>query len=79
MSKQSRGKKRGGAAMPEDTSPTESAMLELDSPKNAGGDNPDKQGGALVLLAKAMVVEKKLIQLESQLRSQLREEHLPNW
>ncbi len=50
MSKQSMGKKRGGAAMPsdvlEDTSPTESAILELDSPKNARGDNPDKQGGA---------------------------------
>ena len=64
MSKQSRGKKRGGAAMPsdvsEDTSPTESAMLELDSPKNASGGNPDKEGGALVIPAIAKVGEKMI-------------------
>ena len=41
----------------EDTSPTESAMLELDSPKNAGGGNPDKEGGVLVIPTKAMVGE----------------------
>ena len=48
--------------MPEDTSPTESAMLEPDSPKNAGRENPDKQGGAMVIPAKA-TVEEKLIDL----------------
>jgi hypothetical protein len=54
-------------------------MLEPDSPKNAGGDNPDKQGGVLVLPATATVGEKRLIQLESQLKSQLGEERLPIW
>ena len=41
----------------EDTSPTESTMLEPDSPKNSGRGNPDKQGGALVIPAKAAVGE----------------------
>ena len=53
MSTQSRGKKRRGAAMPsdvsEDTSPTESAMLEPDSPTNASEGDLDKQGWALVI------------------------------
>ena len=57
MSKQPRGKKRGGAAMPGNTSPTESAMLEPDSPKNAGKWKPDKEGGALFIPAKATVGE----------------------
>ena len=57
MSKQLRVKKRGGAAMPEDTSLTESAMLEPDNLKNASGDNPDKQGGSLVIPAKATMGE----------------------
>ena len=61
MSKQSRGEKRGGAAMhsdvSEDTSPTESAMLEPDSLKSAGGGKPDKEGGALVIPAKTTVGE----------------------
>ena len=35
--------------MSEDTSPTQSAMLEQDSPNNAGRGSPDKQGGALVI------------------------------
>ena len=39
----------------EDTTPTESAMLKSDSPKNAGRGNPDKEGGALVIPAKVMV------------------------
>ena len=39
----------------EDTSPTKSAMLELDSPKNAGGGNQDKQGGVLVIPANKKV------------------------
>ena len=52
MSTQSKGNKKGGAAMPsdvpedtspEDTSSTESAMLELDSLKTAGGKKPDKE------------------------------------
>ena len=64
MSTQSRRKKRRGAAMPsdvsEDTSPTESPVLEPDSPINAGGENPDKQGGALVIPAKATVGEKMI-------------------
>ena len=41
----------------EDTSPTESAMLEPDSPKNAGEGKPDKEGGALVIPEKATVGE----------------------
>ena len=45
----------------EDTSPTESTMLELDSPKIAGGGKPDKEGGALVIPAKAAVGENKII------------------
>ena len=43
-----------------DTSPTESAMLEPDSPTNAGGGDPDKQGGALVISAKAKVRKKMM-------------------
>ena len=61
MSKQSMGKKKGGADMPsdvsEDTSPTEIAVLEPDSPKNASKGKPDKEGGALVIPAKATVGE----------------------
>ena len=63
MSKQSRGKKRGGAAMPEDTSPTESTMLEPDSPKNASKGKPDEEGGALVIPAKATVGENTINQI----------------
>ena len=44
----------------EDKFPTESAMLEPDSPKNAGGGSPDKEGGALVVSAKAKVGKKKI-------------------
>ena len=44
----------------DDTFPTESAILEPDSPKNAGGGNPDKEGGALVIPAKAKVGKKKI-------------------
>ena len=44
----------------EDTSPTERAMLELDSPKNSGKEKPDKEGGALVIPAKATVEEKMI-------------------
>jgi len=46
MSTQSKGKKKGSATMlsdvPQDTSSTESAMLEPDSPKIAGRGKPDK-------------------------------------
>ena len=44
----------------EDVSPTESAMLELDSPTNAGVGDPDKQGGMLVIPAKAKVGKKMI-------------------
>ena len=68
---QLRGKKRGGAAMPsvakntkthvsENASPTESAMLGPDSPTNAGERDLDKQGGTLVIPAKAAVGEKMI-------------------
>ena len=75
MYTQLRGKKRGGAAIDksllsstkttktdasEDTSPKESAMLEPDSPTNAGGGDPDKQGGTLVIPAKAKVGKKMI-------------------
>ena len=71
MSTQSRSKKGGGAAMPsstnitktdvsEDSSPTQNAMLEPESPTNAGGGDPDKQGGALVIPAKAKVGKKMI-------------------
>ena len=54
---------RGGAAMPEDTSPTESVMLEPDSPKIASGGKPDKEEGELVIPAKATVGENTIIDI----------------
>ena len=64
--------------MPEDTSPTESTMLEQDSPKNAGGDNPDKQGGTLVLPAKATVGEKKVNSIGESVKESIKRRALTN-
>ena len=58
--------------MPEDTSPTESAMLEPDSPNNAGGENPDKQGGALVIPSKAPVGEKMINPIQESIKRRAR-------
>ena len=71
-----KGMNRSGAAMPsdvsEDTSPTgrERAMLKPDSPKNSNGRNPDKEGGTLVIPAKAMVGENMIIDIRSQFREE---------
>ena len=65
MSKQSMGKKKGGADMPsdvsEDTSSSERAILELWNPTIAGVGKPYKEGGALVIPAKAMVEKNTII------------------
>ena len=49
---------------PEDTSSKESAMLEPDSPKIAGGEKPDKEEGALVIPAKSTVGENTIIDIK---------------
>ena len=59
--------------VPEDTSPeftssTESAMLELDSPKISGGEKPDKEEGALVIPAKATVGENLIIDAKASIQ-----------
>ena len=46
--------------LPEDTSSTESAMLEPDSPKIAGGEKPDREEGALFIPANATVGENSI-------------------
>ena len=68
MSKKSRGKEKGGSAMPSDVSenksPTESAMLEPDSLKIAGRGKPDEEGGELVIPAKATVGKNTIIDIK---------------
>ena len=51
--------------VPEDTPSTESAMLELESPKIASGEKPDIEEGALVIPAKAAVGEHTIIDIKA--------------
>ena len=55
--------------LPEDRSSTESAMLEPDSTEIAGREKPDKEEGAVVIPAKAMVGENLLLILGRQFRN----------
>ena len=50
---------------PEDTSSTDCAMLEPDSPKISGRGKPDKEEGALVIPAKATVGENTIINIKA--------------
>ena len=54
--------------VPEDTSSTESAMLELDSPEIAGGEKADKEEGALVIPAKATVGENPITDIRASIQ-----------
>jgi hypothetical protein len=62
------GKKKGGAAMPSDvlwdTSSSDEGILEPRiRPTIAGGGKPDKEGGVLVIPAKATVGENPIIDI----------------
>ena len=52
----------------EDALLTESALLGLDNPTNAGGGGQDEQGEALVIPKKAEVVEKMMNEPEMAVR-----------
>jgi hypothetical protein len=56
---------------PEDTSFTESAMLEPVSPKIAGREKPDKEEEALVISAKATVGEKPIFDIKESIQKQV--------
>ena len=53
---------------PEDTSSSESATLVPTSPKIAGRKKPDKEEGALVIPAKAMVGENPIIDVKASIQ-----------
>ena len=56
---------------PEDTSFTESAMLEPVSPKIAGREKPDKEEEALVIPAKATVGKKPIFDIKESIQKQV--------
>ncbi len=57
--------------LPEDTSSTESAMLESDSPTISGGEKPDKEEGALFIPAKATVGENPITDIRASIQKQV--------
>ena len=54
--------------LPEDTSFTESAMLEPDSPKIADGERQYKEEGALVIPVEAKVGENLIIDVKASIQ-----------
>jgi len=57
--------------LPEDTSFTESAMLEPVSPKITGREKPDKEEESLVISAKATVGKKPIFDIKESIQKQV--------